>query len=136
MAPQAAALEPDPTYVEHCSDKNTNVQLMFHVEIISRSSYSTYTLNNICSICSSTYAACSVTAVSAAWSETELLSLRYCQSVFPYSALAFRFPVHILHVHFEVVVPGELLMAQLALGHGPVGVVCQLMSAQHLLQAE
>ena len=37
---------------------------------------------------------------------------------------------------FEVVVPGELLMAQLALGHGPVRVVSELVPAEHLLQAE
>lgn len=54
----------------------------------------------------------------------------------PSLALTLRFPVNILHVHFEVVVPGELLVAQLALRHGPVGVVCQLVSAEHLLQAE
>lgn len=42
----------------------------------------------------------------------------------------------VLHVHFEVVVPGELLVAQLALGHGPVGVVGQFVPAEHLLQAE
>lgn len=50
--------------------------------------------------------------------------------------LALRLPVHVLHVDFEVVVAGELLMAQLALRHGSVGVVCQLVSAEHLLQAE
>lgn len=50
--------------------------------------------------------------------------------------LALRFPVHVLHVDFEVVVAGELLVAQLALRHGPVGVVRELMSAEHLLQAE
>lgn len=50
--------------------------------------------------------------------------------------LALRFPVHVLHVHFEVVVAGELLMAQLALRHGPVRIVCQLVPAEHLLQAE
>lgn len=51
-------------------------------------------------------------------------------------ALALRLPVDILHVYFEVVIPGELLVAQLALCHGPVGVVGQLVSAKHLLQAE
>lgn len=51
-------------------------------------------------------------------------------------ALAVRFPVDVLHVYFEVVVPGKLLMAQLALCHGPVGVVCEFMPAEHLLQAE
>lgn len=51
-------------------------------------------------------------------------------------ALALRFPVDVLHMYFEVVVPGELLVAQLALGHGPVGVVRELVSAEHLLQAE
>lgn len=39
-------------------------------------------------------------------------------------------------MHFEVVVSGELLVAQLALRHGPVGVVSELVSAEHLLQAE
>lgn len=39
-------------------------------------------------------------------------------------------------MYFEVVVPGELLVAQLALGHGPVWVMRQLVSAEHLLQAE
>lgn len=42
----------------------------------------------------------------------------------------------VLHMYFEVVVPCELLMAQLALCHGPVRVVCELMPAEHLLQAE
>lgn len=36
----------------------------------------------------------------------------------------------------EVVVPSELLVAELALRHGPVGVVGQLVSAEHLLQAK
>lgn len=42
----------------------------------------------------------------------------------------------ILHVHFEVVIPCKLLVAELALCHGAVGVVSQLVSDQHLLQAE
>lgn len=42
----------------------------------------------------------------------------------------------VLHVNFEVVIPGELLVAQLALCHGSVRVVGELVSAQHLLQAE
>lgn len=50
--------------------------------------------------------------------------------------LALRFPMHVLHVHFEVVVAGELLMAQLAFRHGSVRIVCQLVPAEHLLQAE
>lgn len=50
--------------------------------------------------------------------------------------LALRFPVHVLHVDFEVVVAGELLVAQLALRHGPVGIVRELVPAEHLLQAE
>lgn len=58
------------------------------------------------------------------------------QPVLQQSPLALRLPVDVLHVHFEVVVPGELLVAQLALGHGPVRVVRQLMPAEHLLQAE
>lgn len=55
-------------------------------------------------------------------------------SLRPYSAVSF--PMDILHVHFEVVIPCKLLVAELALCHGPVGVVSQLMSDQHLLQAE
>ena len=39
-------------------------------------------------------------------------------------------------MHFEVVVPGELLVAEAALRHGPVGVVRELVPTQHLLQAE
>lgn len=39
-------------------------------------------------------------------------------------------------MYFEVVVPGELLVAELALCHGPVRVVRELMPAEHLLQAE
>lgn len=39
-------------------------------------------------------------------------------------------------MHFEVVVARELLVAKLTLGHGPVGVVRQLVATQHLLQAE
>lgn len=50
--------------------------------------------------------------------------------------LALRFPVHVLHVHFEVVVASELLVAQLALRHGPVRIVGQLVPAEHLLEAE
>lgn len=50
--------------------------------------------------------------------------------------LALRLPVDIFHVYFEVVVPGELLMAELAFCHRPVWVVCQLVPAEHLLQAE
>lgn len=42
----------------------------------------------------------------------------------------------IFHVHFEVVIPCKLLVAELALCHGAVGVVSQLVSDQHLLQAE
>lgn len=42
----------------------------------------------------------------------------------------------IFHVHFEVVIPCKLLVAKLALCHGAVGVVSQLVSNQHLLQAE
>lgn len=41
--------------------------------------------------------------------------------------------MHVLHVHFEVVVAGELLMAQLALGHGPVRIVSQFVPAEHFL---
>lgn len=42
----------------------------------------------------------------------------------------------IFHVHFEVVISCKLLVAKLALCHGAVGVVSQLVSDQHLLQAE
>lgn len=63
-----------------------------------------------------------------------LISFSFSQSF--QLALALRLPVDILHMYFEVVVPGELLMAQLALCHGPVWVVCELMPAEHLLQAE
>lgn len=42
----------------------------------------------------------------------------------------------VLHVHFEVVVAGELLVAQGALGHGSVGIVGELVTDQHLLQTE
>ena len=52
------------------------------------------------------------------------------------SLAAVRLSVDVLHVDLEVVVAGELLVAQKALGHGPVGVVRELVSAQHLLQAE
>lgn len=61
-----------------------------------------------------------------------LLRARWASS----GPLALRFPVHVLHVHFEVVVAGELLVAQLALRHGPVRIVGQLVPAEHLLQAE
>lgn len=54
----------------------------------------------------------------------------------PIAGSAFRLPVDVLHVYFEVVIPGELLVAQLALRHGPVGVVRQLVPAEHLLQAK
>lgn len=50
--------------------------------------------------------------------------------------LAFGLAVDILHVHLEVIVPGELLVAQLAFGHGPVGVVGEFVPDQHLLQTE
>lgn len=50
--------------------------------------------------------------------------------------LALRLPVHVLHVHFEVVVPGELLVAQLTLGHRTVRVVSEFVPTQHLLEAK
>lgn len=50
--------------------------------------------------------------------------------------LAVSFSMDIFHVHFEVVIPCKLLVAELALCHGAVGVVSQLVSDQHLLQAE
>lgn len=51
-------------------------------------------------------------------------------------SLALGLSMNVLHVYFEVVIPGELLMAQRAFCHGPVGVVGQLVPAQHLLQTE
>jgi len=45
-------------------------------------------------------------------------------------------PVDVLHVHLEVVVAGELLVAEEALRHRPVGVVREFVPAQHLLEAE
>lgn len=55
-------------------------------------------------------------------------------SLRPY--LAVSFSMDIFHVYFEVVIPCKLLVAELALCHGAVGVVSQLVSDQHLLQAE
>ena len=42
----------------------------------------------------------------------------------------------IFHVHFEVVISCKLLVAKLAFCHRSIGVVSQLVSDQHLLQAE
>lgn len=42
----------------------------------------------------------------------------------------------IFHVHFEVVISCKLLVAKLAFGHRSIGVVSQLVSDQHFLQAE
>lgn len=39
-------------------------------------------------------------------------------------------------MHFEVVVSRKLLVAKLAFCHRPIGVVSQLVSDQHFLQAE
>ena len=51
-------------------------------------------------------------------------------------ASAVGLAVDVVHVHFEVVGPGELLVAELALGQRAVGVVGHLVPDQHLLQAE
>lgn len=42
----------------------------------------------------------------------------------------------VVHMHFEVVVPGELLVAELALCQRAIGVVSHLVSDQHFLQAK
>lgn len=44
--------------------------------------------------------------------------------------------VDVVHMHFEVVVPGELLVAELALCQRAIGVVSHLVSDQHFLQAK
>lgn len=44
--------------------------------------------------------------------------------------------VDVVHVHLEVVVPRELLVAELALRQRAVRVVRHLVSDQHFLQAE
>lgn len=51
-------------------------------------------------------------------------------------ASAVGLTVDIVHVHLEVVIPRELLVAELALRQWAVGVVCHLVSDQHFLQAE
>lgn len=51
-------------------------------------------------------------------------------------SLPLRLSVDVFHVHFEVVVAGELLVAEWALRHGPVGIVGKLVPDQHLLQTE
>lgn len=50
--------------------------------------------------------------------------------------LALGLAVDVLHVHLEIIVPGELLVAQLALCHRSVGIVGEFVSTQHLFQAE
>lgn len=42
----------------------------------------------------------------------------------------------IVHVHFEVVIPCKLLMAEMALCHWAVGIVSHLVSDEHFLQAK
>lgn len=42
----------------------------------------------------------------------------------------------IFHVHFEVVISCKLLVAKLAFCHWSIGIVSQLVSNQHFLQAE
>lgn len=54
----------------------------------------------------------------------------------PAAASAAGIPVDVVHVHFEVVVPGELLVAELALCQRTIGVVSHLVSDQHFLQAK
>lgn len=53
-----------------------------------------------------------------------------------YQPLPLRLSVDVFHVHFEVVVTGELLVAEWALCHWPVGIVGELVPDQHLLQTE
>lgn len=50
--------------------------------------------------------------------------------------LAVCFTMDIFHVHFEVVISSKFLVAKLAFCHWSIGVVSQLVSDQHLLQAE
>lgn len=52
------------------------------------------------------------------------------------AASAAGVPVDVVHMHFEVVVPGELLVAELALCQRAIGVVSHLVSDQHFLQAK
>ncbi len=55
---------------------------------------------------------------------------------FVYGCLSLCLSVDVLHVDFEVVVAGELLVAQGAFSHGSVGIMGQLVSDQHLLQTK
>lgn len=50
--------------------------------------------------------------------------------------LSLRLSVDVLHMDFEVVVAGELLVAQRAFSHGSVGIMGQFVSDQHLLQTK
>lgn len=52
------------------------------------------------------------------------------------AASAAGVPMDVVHMHFEVVVPGELLVAELALCQRAIGVVSHLVSDQHFLQAK
>lgn len=54
----------------------------------------------------------------------------------PTPSLAVGFTMNIFHVHFEVVISCKLLVAKLTFCHRSIGVVSQLVSDQHLLQAE
>lgn len=53
-----------------------------------------------------------------------------------YDCLSLRLSVDVLHMDFEVVVAGELLVAQRAFSHGSVGIMGQFVSDQHLLQTK
>lgn len=57
-------------------------------------------------------------------------------NMFVYDCLSLCLSVDVLHVDFEVVVAGELLVAQGAFSHGSVGIMGQLVSDQHLLQTK
>lgn len=59
----------------------------------------------------------------------------YCIGVV-YDCLSLCLSVDVLHMDFEVVVAGELLVAQGAFSHGSVGIMGQFVSDQHLLQTK
>lgn len=56
--------------------------------------------------------------------------------MFVHDCLSLCLSVDVLHVDFEVVVAGELLVAQGAFSHGSVGIMGQFVSDQHLLQTK
>lgn len=57
-------------------------------------------------------------------------------NMFVWDCLSLCLSVDVLHMDFEVVVAGELLVAQGAFRHGSVGIVGQFVSDQHLLQTK